>query len=87
MKIGDYVTIQEIKNQSVCRWVVLTNLRFVDYGDYEGVDGGVVNYIADTKDEAGDAWCNLDDDAVGGTLLLCGALPEYELCVGGVIVE
>ena len=84
MKIGDYVTLDEIGNQSECRWVVLTNLKFVDYGDYEGVEGGIINYIADTKSEAGDVWCELEDDG-GETLLVCGAFEE--LCIGGVIVE
>ncbi|MCL1883532.1 MAG: hypothetical protein FWF81_07260 [Defluviitaleaceae bacterium] len=84
MQIGDYVTIQEIKNQNVARWVVLTDLKFVNYGDYEGVNGGVVHYIAETKSEAGDVWCELPEDD-GETLLVCGALDE--LCVGGMIVE
>ena len=84
MKIGDYVTLQEIADQSECRWVVLTNLNFRDYVGYEDVEGGIINYIADTKSEAGNVWCELPDEG-GETLLVCGALEE--LCVGGVIVE
>jgi len=56
MKIGDYVTIQEIKNQSVARWVVLTDLV---EGKYGGSVGGVIKFIADTKSEAGDVWADL----------------------------
>jgi len=84
MKIGDYVTVQEIADQSVARWVVLADLKFVNYGGYEDVEGGIIRYIANTKSEAGDIWCELPDEG-GETLLVCGALDE--LCVGGVVVE
>jgi len=35
MKIGDYVTIQAIKDQSVARWVVLSDFEYRDYGGIE----------------------------------------------------
>jgi hypothetical protein len=83
VKIGDYAGVQSIKNQSVARWVVLTDLIFDENGDAEG---GTIAFIANTKSEAGDAAYEIDR---GGkeNLLLCGTLPEYELCVGGVFVK
>ena len=83
MKIGDYVTIQEIKNQSVARWVVLSDLDFDTNGD---VEGGFIRYISNTKGGAGDVAYELDRDDTEN-LLVCGTLHEYELCVGGVFVE
>jgi len=80
MKIGDYVTVQQIADQSECRWVVLTDLV---EGKYGGSVAGVIRYIGDNED-AGDvaAEYNLSDiDA----LLVCGALEP--LCVGGIFVE
>ena len=80
MKVGDYVTVQAIMNQSECRWVVLTDLI---PGKYNGTAGGIVHFIGD-NDEAGDVTAKL---TLGGTeaLLICGALEP--LCVGGVFVE
>ena len=43
MKIGDYVTTQEIADQSVCRWVVLVDLDFTHNG---APKGGIIKYIA-----------------------------------------
>jgi hypothetical protein len=81
MKIGDYVTVQEIMNQSKCRWVVLTDLELTPR---HGVKGGTVGYIGDTKTEAGDAQYELERDG-DDTYLVCGAWEE--LVVGGVFVE
>jgi len=81
MKIGDYVTTQQIADQSICRWVLLTD--FV-YGEFGGVIGGTIALIADTKTEAWEKEVALglaDED----TLLVCGALEP--LSVGGVFVE
>jgi len=81
MRVGDYVTIDEIKQQDGCRWVVLTD--FVD-GKYGGLIGGLIRFIADTKSEAGEVAARLN---LGGTdaTLVCGSLDE--LVVGGVLVE
>jgi len=84
MKIGEYITVQEIMDQSECRWVVLSDLTFVDYGDYEGEEGGIIRCIADTKREAGKIDIALNRDGVD-TLLVCGAIEP--LSVGGVFVE
>ena len=84
MKIGDYVAIQEIKDQSEARWVVLTDLEFRQYDGYDSLESGIVRYIADTKREAGDAICEIEEDGTEA-YLLCGALED--LCIGGVIVE
>ena len=81
MKIGDYVTTQEIANQSECRWVVLIDLDFTQNG---APKGGIIKYIADTKNEAGDVWADLNLQGIA-TLLTCGALEP--LAVGGVFVE
>jgi hypothetical protein len=80
MKIGDYVTIQEIMNQSEARWVVLVDLAESEYG---GSEGGVIRFIGNNE-EAGDITAEL---ALNGTdaLLVCGALEP--LCVGGVFIE
>jgi hypothetical protein len=80
MKIGDYVTIQAIKDQSVARWVVLTDLIV---GEYGGTTGGVIRFIGNNE-EAGNLTAEL---SLGGTraLLVCGALEP--LCVGSVFVE
>jgi hypothetical protein len=80
MKVGDYVTTQEIASQSICRWVVLTDL--VESKNFYGIEGGIIHYIADTKDEAGDVWVGLGDI---DSLLVSGSLPEEALCLGGVV--
>ena len=81
MKIGDYVTTQEIADQSTYRWIVLSD--FV-YGEYNGLVGGTIRYIADTKTEAGDKELELSAKGIE-TTLVCGALET--LSVGGVFVE
>jgi len=81
MKIGDYITVQEIADQSAYRWIVLVDLI---EGMYSGVKGGTIKYIADTKREAGNVAAELN---LGGTeaYLVCGALEP--LSVGGLFVE
>jgi len=81
MKIGDYVTVDEIKQQSVYRWIVLADLT---EGNYGGVEGGIIKHIANTKREAGSVAAKLDLSGTE-TLLTCGALEP--LSVGGVLVE
>jgi len=81
MKIGDYVTVQEIMNQSACRWVVLSDLKLTKN---DGVKGGIVRCIADTKTEADDAAFELDIDGVD-TYVVSGTWET--LFVGGVFVE
>jgi len=81
MKIGDYVTVDEIKSQSICRWVVLVDLTEDGYG---GVDGGTIKHIEDTKSVAGDKEAELSMNGVD-TILICGALEP--LSVGGVFVQ
>jgi len=81
MKIGDYVTTQEIADQSTYRWVVLSD--FV-YGEYGGVIGGTIRYVADTKTEAGDKEVELSERGIE-TTLVCGTLSH--LNVGSVFVE
>ena len=80
MKIGDYVTVQEIKNQSECRWVVLSDLVA---GKYGGLTGGIIRFIGDNED-AVNAICGIEADGTNA-LLVCGALEP--LCVGSVFVE
>jgi len=77
MKIGDYATVQEIKNQSTARWVVLTDLI---EGKYGGSEGGIIRFIGNNE-EAGDIAAEF---SLSGThaLLVCGALEQ--LCVGGI---
>ncbi|MCL1877449.1 MAG: hypothetical protein FWF80_01185 [Defluviitaleaceae bacterium] len=84
MKIGDYVTVQEIKDQSEARWVVLSDFEYRDYGDYEGIDGGIIRCIADTKREASKVSVKLHLSGTD-TLLMSGAIEP--LCLGGVFVE
>ena len=81
MKVGDYITVQKIVNQSVCRWVVLIDLKDDIYG---GVEGGIIKHIADTKREAGDISAELTLNGAD-TYLVCGAIQP--LCVGGVFAE
>ena len=84
MKIGDYVTIQEIADQSEYRWVVISDFEYCDYGGYEDIVGGIIRCIADTKREASSVSVKLH---LGGTdtLLMSGAIES--LSVGGVFVE
>jgi len=84
MKIGDYVTIQAIKDQSEARWVVLSDFEYRDYGGFDDIEGGVIRYISDTKREAGHSSDKLH---LGGieTLIIRGAIEP--LSVGGVFVE
>jgi hypothetical protein len=84
VKIGDYVTVQEIASQCEARWVVLTNWKYRNYDGYEDVEGGIVRYIANTKREAGKAALELEHDGTDA-FIVCGALEP--LCVGGVFVE
>jgi len=81
MKIGDYVTTQEVANQSVCRWVVLGDLR---EGKYGGVCGGVIRHICDTSTEAGDVAYELEKS---GEMMLVARGAIEPLSVGGVFVE
>ena len=81
MKIGDYVTLDEIKHQNVCRWIVLVDIK---EGIYGGVEGGIIRHIAETKREAGRIAAKLDLSGTE-TYLTCGAIEP--LSVGGVFVE
>ena len=81
MKIGDYITINEIKSQSICHWVVLVDIKESLYG---GVEGGIIKYIEDTKTKAGDKAAELNLNGVDA-YLTCGALEPVS--VGGVFVE
>ena len=82
MKIGDFVTVQSIKDQSACRWVVLTDLAYHDYGDYEGIEGGIIRHIDETNDKAWDAWAEYNSEE-NPSLLIRGAIEP--LSVGGVV--
>ena len=84
MKIGGYVTVQEIVDQSEYRWVVLSDFEYRDYGGFEDIEGGIIRCIADTKREASKVSVKLH---LGGTetLLMSGAIEP--LSVGGVFVE
>jgi hypothetical protein len=84
MKVGDYVTIQAIKDQSECRWVVLSDMVYMDYGGYEGTEGGTIRFIADTRREAGQVSVDMELSGIS-TLLIRGAIEP--LSVGGVFVE
>lgn len=82
MKIGDYVTVDEIMNQNVCRWIVLSDIK---EGIYGGVEGGIIRIIADTKTESWEKEVELglvDED----TYLVSGMLEE-SLIISGVVVE
>ena len=81
MKIGDYVTVQEVKNQSECRWVVLVDFVYSENG---GIEGGTIKYIEDTKVKAGRKTIKLQDKGIMN-LLICGAIEP--LSVGGVFVK
>ena len=50
MMIGDIVTIQQIKDQTEYRWVVLADLARNKDGS---IKHGTVKYISDTKTKAG----------------------------------
>ena len=82
MKIGDYVTVNEIKNQSTYRWVVLVDLDFS--APYGGLEGGIIKYIEDTKTKAGKKESELSLSGIE-TALICGTLEH--LSIGGVFVE
>jgi len=81
MKIGDYVTVDEIKQQSVCRWVVLSDIKEDAYG---GVKGGIIRVIANSKKES---WEKEVESGLADadTILICGS--GQGLIVGGVLVE
>jgi hypothetical protein len=81
MKVGDYVTVDEIKSQSICRWIVLTDIK---EGNYGSVEGGVIRFIENTKANAGNKAAELDLKGTE-TFLTCGALES--LSVGGVFAE
>jgi hypothetical protein len=81
MKIGDYITVQAIINQSEVRWVVLSDL---EEGNYDSVEGGIIRCISSTKREAGDMAIELERNGID-TYLVSGA---YEgLVLDGVFVE
>ena len=82
MKIGDYVTVQAVKNQSTSRWVVLVDLDFS--APFGGLEGGIIKYISDTKTDAGEKEVELSSHGID-TALICGAFEP--LSVGGVLVE
>ncbi|MCL2223770.1 MAG: hypothetical protein FWB96_02245 [Defluviitaleaceae bacterium] len=80
MKIGDYVTTEQILNQSECRWVVLTDLT---YGEYIGAEGGIIRFIGDNE-EAGNAAAEIE---LGGTDTLLVGGTEKQLCVGDIFID
>ena len=84
MKVGDYVTVQAIKDQSVARWVVISDLKYNDYGDYTGIDGDIIRCIADTKREAGKVSTPLHLSGED-VILIRGAIEP--LSVGGVFAK
>jgi len=81
MKVGDYVTVQQIMNQSAARWVVLSDMEF---GAYYGVEGGIIRFIADTKAKADEKELELDRAGID-TYLVSGSWQT--LVVDGVFVE
>jgi hypothetical protein len=83
MKIGDYVTVEDIMNQSACKWVVLVDLVTDD--DEAAVLGGTVKIIEDTKTAASRKAKPLYDADID-TLLVPGALGP-SVIVGGVFVD
>lgn len=83
MKIGDYVTVDEIMNQGTCRWVVLADLDFSS--PFGGVKGGIIKCIADTKKEASEEEAKLCLGDVD-TYLVSGTW-EDSLVIGGVFAE
>jgi len=81
MKIGDYVTVQEIMNQSEVRWVVLSDFIFSELG---GLIGGIIRCIADDDSNAGDVAAKLEQAGTPATIV---SGTWETLCVGGVFVE
>jgi hypothetical protein len=81
MNIGDYVTVQDIKDQTAHRWVVLVDLVIDDDGD---IDGGTIKYIEATKVKAGNKTAKLYDKGIT-SLLISGSTEG--LCVGGVFAH
>jgi len=80
MKIGEYITVQAIIDQSVYRWVVLSDLELTER---HGVKGGIICCIAQTKAEAGKVAVALERDGAD-TYLVSGAWES--LVVGGSLV-
>jgi len=80
MKIGDFVTVQQIADQSECRWVVLSDLVESKYG---GSEAGIIRFIGDNE-EATDVSVELESSGID-TVVVCGALEP--LCVGGIFIE
>ena len=81
MNIGDYVTVQEVADQSINRWVVLVDLCTTDDGD---IEGGIIRYIEDTKVAAGEKTAQLYAEGTTA-LLVCGTIEPLSL--GGVLVN
>ena len=81
MQVGDIVKVQDVKNQSIHRWVVLDDLIITKEGD---VEGGRINFIEDTMLTAGEKEATLYDKGIT-TLIVCGAIEP--LSVGGIFVE
>ena len=82
MKIGDYVTVEAIMNQSTCHWVLLADLV---YTENNGVKGGIVRAIADTKKEAMDKEIELG--LLDTDIYLVNGTWNEDLVIGGVFVE
>jgi len=81
MKVGTYVTVQEIMDQGECRWVVLSDLK---HGEYYGVEGGIIRCIGHTKAEVGKVAVELERGGIE-TYLVSGAWEA--LVLDGVFVE
>jgi hypothetical protein len=82
VKVGDYTTIQAIKNQSEARWVVLSDWKYKQLDGYQGIDGGIIRCIADTKKGTEKVDLGLIAEGIE-TLLVCGAIEP--LTLGGVV--
>ena len=83
MKIGEYVSIESIMNQSMYKWVVLVDLQIDD----EGVEvlGGTIKFIGNTKSETGKKAETLYD--MGVDAMVIPGLPDEKVILSGVLVQ
>ena len=81
MKKGDFVTTLQARSQNFFKWVVLHPLKF---DESKHVVGGEIYAIAETKNVAGDAAFELEQQG-GNALIIEGCLSEISL--GEVFVD
>ncbi|MDR2168189.1 MAG: hypothetical protein LBE35_10135 [Clostridiales bacterium] len=82
MKVGDMVSILDVKNQSEHKWVTLSPLTLDENGF---VNGGRVAMVSDLSSAATDVAIEAREN--GDRSLVLAGLPDTEIIITGLVVD